>query len=49
MSYMAKAGKTHVDQFALYKGKETVVRQIIESTSGSLGSEGLFPELITHS
>lgn len=32
---MANAGETHRDQFALYKGKETVGRQIIESTSGS--------------
>lgn len=45
---MANAGETHRDQFALYKGKETVGRQIIESTSGSPGSGGLFPVLVTH-
>lgn len=45
---MANAGKTHINQFALYKGKKTVVRPIIESTSGSPGSGGLFTELVTH-
>lgn len=31
---MANAGKTHINQFALYKGKETVVRPIIKVPPG---------------